>query len=311
MLSLNIKNNYLNYKKINFLTRYIYFNSTNSNNRINNNYLNYSLKENEEKILKDNNGNNKCNKNYDYNYYLNLINKQFNQGIIKYFNKIKINYNNLDFNKYYLNIKNNKIIFYSTLFGLSFITINLGFYIKRKRFENKLKENIYEIFNTEIYSKIDWETIKPIINNIIKEKIKSNIIIDSSMKDNVTQFIINYLKKEENKKIIFDIIKIVIHLIINGIGLNIFDFYNIINNKNDKQTMSLIAQHFETNLIKVLKSKKFEEYLNDILANIVHENLFLLLCYYVMLYYLFKMNIYIFLRNNYLIISKLYLLYLY
>lgn len=159
------------------------------------------------------------------------------------------------------------------MFGLSFITINLGFYIKRKRFENKLKENIYEIFNTEIYSKIDWETIKPIINNIIKEKIKSNIIIDSSMKDNVTQFIINYLKKEENKKIIFDIIKIVIHLIINGIGLNIFDFYNIINNKNDKQTMSLIAQHFETNLIKVLKSKKFEEYLNDILANIVHENL--------------------------------------
>ena len=272
MLSLNIKNNYLYYNKINFLTRYIYFNSTNSN-RINNNYSNYSLKENEDKILKDNNDNNKCNKSYDYNYYLNLINKHFNQGIIKYFNKIKINYNNLDFNKYYLNIKNNKIIFYSSLFGLSFITINLGFYIKRKRFENKLKENIYEIFNTEIYSKIDWETIKPIINNIIKEKIKSNIIIDSSMKDNVTQFIINYLKKEENKKIIFDIIKIVIHLIINGIGLNIFDFYNIINNKNDKQTMSLIAQHFETNLIKVLKSKKFEEYLNDILANIVHENL--------------------------------------
>ena len=49
--------------------------------------------------------------------------------------------------KLHLNDKGNKIIFYSSLIGLSFITINLGFYLKRKKFEKKIRKNLFKYFN--------------------------------------------------------------------------------------------------------------------------------------------------------------------
>ena len=189
MLSL-IDNNYIIfYKKFPFLSRCLYPKFMNYYN----NYYDsqkFKLKNNKEEVNKDNNNINRSNINN--NFYLNILNKPLTQDIIGYLNKIKENYNYFIFN-YCLKTKRNKTIFYSSLIGISFITLNIGFYIKRKRFENKVRQNLFDIFNIKISSKkIDWEIIRPIINNIIKEKIKSSIILSPSIKGDISKIIIKY-----------------------------------------------------------------------------------------------------------------------
>ena len=200
------------------------------------------------------------------------------KDVVKYLNKIKIYYNNSMF-KFYLNDKRNKIIFYSSLIGLSFITINLGFYLKRKRFEKKIRKNLFNYFNEQIsLNKINWEMVRPIIKNIIKEKIKSSIIINPSMKDELTNLIINYLKNEKNNELIFELIKTLINITFSGIGMNMLGIYEIMKKNKIKinDTMgfiSLINQQLEKGIINILKSKKFEDYISETFLNIINDTL--------------------------------------
>ena len=211
-------------------------------------------------------------------YYTNLFEIPMKKNIAKYLNKIKINYNNL-FYKFCLNEKRNKIIFYSSLIGFSFVTINLGFYLKRKRFENKLRANIFNYFNEQIsLNKLNWEVVRPIIENIIKEKIKSSIIINPSMKDDLTNSILNYLKNEKNNELIFEIIKTLINIAFSCFGMNMLGIYEImkrnsINVNDPKEFILLINQQLEKGVINLLKSKKFEDYISERFINIINDTL--------------------------------------
>ena len=121
--------------------------------------------------------------------------------------------------------------------------------------------------------------VRPIIENIIKEKIKSSIIINPSMKDEITNLIINYLKNEKNSELIFELIKTLINITFSGIGMNMIGIYEIMkkNNININDTMefiSLINQQLEKGIINILKSKKFEDYISEKFLNIINDTLY-------------------------------------
>jgi len=280
MLALIDKNYILFYNKMKFLSRYTYPNILNYYNNIkftrDFNSSDNLLKESEDKDIinkKKQNINSK-----KYISYINIFETPMKKEVVNYLNKIKINYNNLMF-KYCLSDKRNKIIFYSSLIGLSFITINLGLYLKRKKIENKLRKNLYNYLNKQLsLNKINWEIVRPIIENIIKEKIKSSIIINPAMKDELTNLIINYLKNEKNSELILEIIKALINITFSGIGINMLGIYEIMktNNININDTMgfiSLINQQLEKEVINILKSKKFEDYISERFLNIINDTL--------------------------------------
>lgn len=280
MLTLIDKNYILFNNKMTFLSRYIYPNILNYYNNIKYkkdfNSSDNLIKENEDKdITNKKNQNINSKKNISF---INIFEIPMKKDVVKYLNKIKINYNNSMF-KFYLNDKRNKIIFYSSLIGLSFITINLGFYLKRKRFEKKIRKNLFNYFNEQIsLNKINWEMVRPIIENIIKEKIKSSIIINPSMKDELTNLIINYLKNEKNNELIFELIKTLINITFSGIGMNMLGIYEIMKKNKIKinDTMgfiSLINQQLEKGIINILKSKKFEDYISETFLNIINDTL--------------------------------------
>ena len=280
MLTLIDKNYILFNNKMTFLSRYIYPNILNYYNNIKYkkdfNSSDNLIKENEDKdITNKKNQNINSKKNISF---INIFEIPMKKDVVKYLNKIKIYYNNSMF-KFYLNDKRNKIIFYSSLIGLSFITINLGFYLKRKRFEKKIRKNLFNYFNEQIsLNKINWEMVRPIIENIIKEKIKSSIIINPSMKDELTNLIINYLKNEKNNELIFELIKTLINITFSGIGMNMLGIYEIMKKNKIKinDTMgfiSLINQQLEKGIINILKSKKFEDYISETFLNIINDTL--------------------------------------
>ena len=120
--------------------------------------------------------------------------------------------------------------------------------------------------------------VRPIIENIIKEKIKSSIIINPSMKDELTNLIINYLKNEKNNELIFELIKTLINITFIGIGMNVLGIYEIMKKNKIKinDTMgfiSLINQQLEKGIINILKSKKFEDYISETFLNIINDTL--------------------------------------
>ena len=151
--------------------------------------------------------------------------------------------------------------------------------VKRKKFENKLRKNLYNYLNKQIsLNKINWEIVRPIIENIIKEKIKSSIIINPAKKIELTNLIINYLKNEKNNELILEKIKALINITFSGIGMNMLGIYEIMkkNNININDTIgfiSLINQQLEKGVINILKSKKFEDYISERFLNIINDTL--------------------------------------
>ena len=278
MLTLLGKNYIFFYNKNTILSRKIYPNIlnyySNIKNKKNINYFDNLLKENGDKDTT--NKKNQIINSKKYISFNNIFGIPMKKEVVNYLNKIKINYNYI-MCKFCSNYKNNKIIFYSSLIGLSFITINLGLYLKRKRFEIKLRKNIFNYFNEQIsLNKLNWELVKPIIENIVKEKIKSSIIINPSMKDGLTNLIINYLKNEKSNELILELIKLLINIAFSGIGMNSLVFYEMMkkNNINANDTMgliSLINQQLEKGAINILKSKKFEDYISEKILNIIND----------------------------------------